>query len=137
MWILVRGRDEIIRRPAPRRPNRARHGPPHHLENHRHCRGPVPERRNGQHTRILDHGKTLTQLGQYCVRVYAGISWLYREGRLEKIVPEFDATVDVVASRPANGATVFNAACVEDDIGRLLHYLLCPCERRAEEAERW
>jgi hypothetical protein len=34
-----------------------------------------------------------------------GISWLYSDGKPEKIVPEFDATVDVVASRPANGAT--------------------------------
>ena len=26
---------------------------------------------------------------------------------------------------------VFNAARSEDDIGRLLHHLLCPCERRS------
>src|SRR2546425_2946769 len=29
------------------------------------------------------------------------------------------------------GSNVFNAARIEDDIGRLLHHFLCPCERRS------
>src|SRR5437016_8423831 len=105
MWILVRGSDEIIRRPH----NGVRTKPgtvlQHHLETTGTAEALYRRRRNGQHTRILDHGKTLTQVGQYCVRVYAGNFMVVERGQAGKIVAEFDATVDVVASRPAKGAT--------------------------------
>jgi len=59
---------------------------------------------------IFDHGKTLTQVGQYWVRIYAGISMVVERGRLEKIVPESDATVDVVGIEARGRRHVLDAA---------------------------
>src|SRR6266446_10454553 len=84
MWILVRGSDEIICRPH----NSLRTKPgtvlQHHLETTCTAETLYRRRRNGQHTRILDHGKTLTQVGQYRVRVYAGNFMVVERGQAGK-----------------------------------------------------
>ena len=131
MWILVRGSDEIIRRPH----NGVRTKPgtvlQHHLETTGTAEALYRRRRNGQHTRILDHGKTLTQVGQYCVRVYAGNFMVVERGQAGKNrrgIRRYRRCRRIEARERRN---VFNAARSEDDIGRLLHHLLCPCERRS------
>src|SRR5216684_1645721 len=131
MWILVRGSDEIIRRPH----NGVRTKPgtvlQHHLETTGTAEALYRRRRNGQHTRILDHGKTLTQVGQYCVRVYPGNFMVVERGQAGKNRPGIRRYRRGRRIEAREGSNVFNAAGIEDDIGRLLHHLLCPRERRS------
>src|SRR5256886_7552944 len=95
MWILVCGSDEIIRRPH--NGVRTKPGPvlQHHLETTGTAEALYRRRRNGQHTRILDHGKTLTQVGQYCVRVYAG-NFMVVERRSEEHTSELQSQSNLV-----------------------------------------
>src|SRR5258706_14210506 len=131
MRVLVRSSDEIIRRPY----NGVRTKPgtvlQHHLETTGTAEALYRRRRNGQHTRILDHGKTLTQVGQYCVRVYAGNFMVVKRGQAGKNRPGIRRYRRCRRIEAREGSSVFNAAGIEDDIGRRLHHLLCPRERRS------
>src|SRR5260370_39866812 len=84
MRIVVRASDEISRRP--RNGLRTKPGAvlQHHLETTGTADALYRRRRNGQHTRILDRGKTLTHVGQYCVRVYAGNFMVVERGQAGK-----------------------------------------------------
>src|SRR5260370_24397005 len=131
MWILVRGSDELIRRThigARTKPGTVLQ---HHLETTGTAEALYRRRRDGQHTRILDHGKTLTQVGQYGVRVYAGNFMVVERGEARKNrrgIRLYRRCRRIEARERRN---VFNAARIEDDIGRLLHHVLCPCECRS------
>src|SRR5713226_5641563 len=131
MWILVRGSDEIIRRPR----NGVRTKPAtvlqHHLETTGTAEALYRRRRNGQHTRILDHGKTLTQVGQYCGRVYAGKCMVVERGEAGKNRRGIRRYRRCRRTEAPEGRNVINAVRIEDDIGRLFHHLLCPSERRS------
>src|SRR5260370_7264580 len=72
MRILVRGSDQIIRRPHNSLRTKSSTVLQHHLETTGTADALYRRRRNGQHTRILAHGKTLTHVGQYCAPVYSG-----------------------------------------------------------------
>src|SRR5260370_33045335 len=126
MRILVRGSDEIIRRPH----NSLRTKPgtvlQHHLETTGTAEALYRRRWNGQHTRILDHGKTPTQVGQYCVRVYAGNSMVVERGQAGKNRPGIGRYRRCRPIETREGSNVFNAAGIEDDIGRLLPDHACP-----------
>src|SRR5260370_33401169 len=131
MWILVRGSDEIIRRPhngVRTKPGTVRQ---HHLETAGTAEALYRRRRNGQHTRILDHGKTLTQVGQYWVRVYDGTFMVVERGQAGKNcrgIGRYRRCRRIEARERRN---VLDAARIEDDIGCLFHDLLRPRERRS------
>src|SRR6266478_58156 len=131
MRVVVRGSDEIIRRPY----NSVRTKPgtvlQHHLETTGTAEALYRRRRNGQHTRILDHGKALTQVGQYCVGVYAGNFMVVERGQAGKNRPGIRRYRRCRRIEAREGSNVFNATGIEDDIGRLFHHLLCPRERRS------
>src|SRR5467141_1395247 len=131
MWILVRGSDELIRRPH----NGVRTKPctvlQHHLETTGTAEALYRRRRNGQHARILDHGKTLTQVGQCCVRVYAGNFMVIERGQAGKNRPGIRRYRRCRRIEARERRNVLNAARIQDDIGRLFHDLLCPRERRS------
>src|SRR5882724_5058166 len=131
MWILVRSGDEIIRRPY--HDVRTKPGTvlQHHLETTGTAEALYRRRRNGQNTRILNNGKTPTQVGQYCVRVYAGNFMVVERGQAGKNRRGIRPYRRCRRIEAREGSNVFNAASIEDDIGRLLHHLLCPRKRRS------
>src|SRR5260221_4720228 len=131
MWILVGSGDEIVRRPY--HDVRTKPGTvlQHHLETTGTAEALYRRRRNGQHTRILDHGKTPTQVGQYCVRVYAWNFMVVKRrqaGKNRRGIRPYRRCRGIEARE---GSNMFDAASIEDDIGRLLHHLLCPRKRRS------
>src|SRR6266480_2731961 len=119
MWILVRGSDEIIRRPH----NGVRTKPgtvlQHHLETTGTAEALYRRRRNGQHTRILDHGKTLTQVGQYCVRVYAGNFMVVERGEVGKTLRGIRRYRRCRSIEVRERRNVCGAAGMGDELGRL------------------
>src|SRR5258707_6291117 len=131
MYMLVRDSDEIIRRTH----NGVRTKPgtvlQHHLETTGTAEALYRRRRNGQHTRILDHGKTLTQVGQYCVRVYAGNFMVVERGQAGENRPGIGRYRRCRRIEARERGNVLDAARIQDDIGRLFHNLLCPRERRS------
>src|SRR5258708_23065359 len=131
MRVLVGSGDEIIRRPY--HDVRTKPGTvlQHHLETTGTAEALYRRRRNGQNTRILNNGKTPTQVGQYCVRVYAWNFMVVERGQAGKNrrgIRPYRRCRRIEARERRN---VFNAVSIEDDIGRLLHHLLCPRERRS------
>src|SRR5258707_14577643 len=131
MYMLVRDSDEIIRRTH----NGVRTKPgtvlQHHLETTGTAEALYRRRRNGQHTRILDHGKTLTQVGQYCVRVYSGNFMVVERGEARKNRRGIRCYCRCRRIEARERRNLFNAARIEDDISGLLHHLLCLCELRS------
>src|SRR5258707_14797159 len=118
MYMLVRDSDEIIRRTH----NGVRTKPgtvlQHHLETTGTAEALYRRRRNGQHTRILDHGKTPTQVGQYCVRVYAGNFMVVERGQAGKNRRGIRPYRRCCRIEAREGRNMFNTASIKDDIGR-------------------
>src|SRR5260370_19623375 len=116
MGILVRGSDEIIRRPH----NSLRTKPgavlQHHLEATRAPEALYRRRWDGQHARFFDHGKTRAQVGQYCVRVYAGNFVVVERGPAGKNRPGIGRYRRCLLSEPREESSVFNASRLEEDI---------------------
>jgi len=129
--ILVRGSDEIIGSPHNSLRTKPRAVLQHHLETTRTPEALYRRRGDGQHARILDHRQTRAQVGQHCVCVYAGNFVVVEGGQAGKNRRGIGRYRRCRRIETREGSNVFDAARIEDDIGRLLHDLLCACERRA------
>ena len=87
---------------------------------------------NGQHESALDARQPAAQVAEHRLGVQAvrGGMVVERTAGPEKIVPSFEATVKVVASRPANGTTCSIPGVARDDTTGLAHDRLGAIQRR-------
>src|SRR5947209_16280176 len=84
-----------------------------------------------QVSRNINNEKTCAQYGQYCIRIYARnfvVIERWQAGENGRGIRRYRRCRRIEARE---GRDVLDAASIQDDIGRLFHYLFSPSERRS------
>src|SRR5215831_15460210 len=120
MRILVRGSDEIIRRTYKSLRTKPGAVLQHHLETTRTPEALYRRRGDGQHACILDYGQACAEVRQYCVRRDSRNFVVVKRGQAAKNRCGIGRYRRCCRIETREWRNVFNAARIQDDIGRLL-----------------